>query len=249
MDVKTAFLNGILKEEVYVGQPPGFVSKQYPNHVYALDKALYGLKYAPRAWYGVLSKFLIDSGFQKGLWYPKDSAFDSNCLSDAEHAEMSLDEKLLSGHGLIMEVDLYVLPRKGPDIVLGIQWLQNLGKVTHDYLNQTMVFSWLGRDYALKAKQQVMNLPDDEHEGQPVEQPLAIYDTRIVLQKGIPVRQVLVQWSGRPPEEVTREWLFEFQEAYPSYHLEDNVISEGEKNVTPSPRDSRRSKRAGSKPA
>nr|GEW73791.1 retrovirus-related Pol polyprotein from transposon TNT 1-94 [Tanacetum cinerariifolium] len=50
MDIKTSFLNGILKEEVYVGQPPGFVSKQYPDHVYALDKALYGLKQAPRAW-------------------------------------------------------------------------------------------------------------------------------------------------------------------------------------------------------
>nr|GFA80260.1 copia protein [Tanacetum cinerariifolium] len=55
MDVKTSFLNGILKEEVYVGQPPGFVSKQYPNHVYSLDKALYGLKQAPRALYDVLS--------------------------------------------------------------------------------------------------------------------------------------------------------------------------------------------------
>nr|GFA14838.1 hypothetical protein [Tanacetum cinerariifolium] len=66
MDVKTTFLNGILKEEVYVGQPPGFVSKQYPDHVYALDKALYGLKQAPRAWYDVLLQFLIDSGFQKG---------------------------------------------------------------------------------------------------------------------------------------------------------------------------------------
>nr|GEZ95724.1 retrovirus-related Pol polyprotein from transposon TNT 1-94 [Tanacetum cinerariifolium] len=55
MDVKTAFLNGILKEELYVGQPPGFVSKQYLDHVYALDKALYGLKQAPRAWYDVLS--------------------------------------------------------------------------------------------------------------------------------------------------------------------------------------------------
>nr|GFB44115.1 retrovirus-related Pol polyprotein from transposon TNT 1-94 [Tanacetum cinerariifolium] len=66
MDVKTSFLNGILKEKVYVGQPSGFVSKQYPNHVYALVKALYGLKQAPRAWYDVLSKILIDSGFQKG---------------------------------------------------------------------------------------------------------------------------------------------------------------------------------------
>nr|GEW94456.1 retrovirus-related Pol polyprotein from transposon TNT 1-94 [Tanacetum cinerariifolium] len=65
IDVKTAFLNRILKEEVYVGQPPGFVSKQYPDYVYALVKALYGLKQAPRAWYNVLSQFLIDSGFQK----------------------------------------------------------------------------------------------------------------------------------------------------------------------------------------
>nr|GFA92474.1 hypothetical protein [Tanacetum cinerariifolium] len=66
MDVKIVFLNRILKEEVYVGQPPGFVSKQYPDHVYALDKALYGLRHAPRAWYNVLSQFLIESGFQKG---------------------------------------------------------------------------------------------------------------------------------------------------------------------------------------
>nr|GEY71762.1 hypothetical protein [Tanacetum cinerariifolium] len=61
MDVKTTFLNGILKEEVYVGQPPGFVSKQYQDHVYAFDKALYGLKQAPRAWYDILSQFLINS--------------------------------------------------------------------------------------------------------------------------------------------------------------------------------------------
>nr|GEV94714.1 ribonuclease H [Tanacetum cinerariifolium] len=69
IDIKTAFLNGILKEEVYVGQPLGFVSKQYPDHVYSLDKALYGLKQAPRAWDDVLSQFLIDSGFQKESEY------------------------------------------------------------------------------------------------------------------------------------------------------------------------------------
>nr|GEV90655.1 putative ribonuclease H-like domain-containing protein [Tanacetum cinerariifolium] len=65
MDVKTSFLNRIRKEEVYIGQPPGFVSKQYPDHVYALYKALYGLKQAPRAWCDILSQFLIESGFQK----------------------------------------------------------------------------------------------------------------------------------------------------------------------------------------
>ncbi|GJS99465.1 retrovirus-related pol polyprotein from transposon TNT 1-94 [Tanacetum coccineum] len=61
MDVKTTFLNRILKEEVYVGQSPGFVSKQYLNHVYALDKALYDLKQAPRAcmkYWGEMKFFL-----------------------------------------------------------------------------------------------------------------------------------------------------------------------------------------------
>ncbi|GKA64716.1 retrovirus-related pol polyprotein from transposon TNT 1-94 [Tanacetum coccineum] len=70
MEVKMEFLNGILKEEVDVGKPPGFASKKYPNHVYALNKALYGLKQARREWYAVLSKFMIDSGFQKGLIDP-----------------------------------------------------------------------------------------------------------------------------------------------------------------------------------
>jgi hypothetical protein len=51
MDVKSVFLNGPIKEEVYVEQPPGFEDCEYPNHVYKLSKALYGLKQAPRAWY------------------------------------------------------------------------------------------------------------------------------------------------------------------------------------------------------
>ncbi|GKC79933.1 retrovirus-related pol polyprotein from transposon TNT 1-94 [Tanacetum coccineum] len=58
MDVKTAFLYGILREEVYVSQPDGFVDPENPNHVYKLKKAFYGLKQAPRAWYDLLSSFL-----------------------------------------------------------------------------------------------------------------------------------------------------------------------------------------------
>ncbi|KAJ9538590.1 hypothetical protein OSB04_031323 [Centaurea solstitialis] len=66
MDVKTVFLNGELKEEVYVSQPEGFVDHTKPNHVYILDKALYGLKQSPRAWYDHLSNALLDNGFYKG---------------------------------------------------------------------------------------------------------------------------------------------------------------------------------------
>ncbi|GJU04992.1 retrovirus-related pol polyprotein from transposon TNT 1-94 [Tanacetum coccineum] len=70
MDVKTAFLNGPLKEEVYVAQPDGFVDPDHPEKVYLLRKALYGLKQAPRAWYDELSKFLITKGFTKGIIDP-----------------------------------------------------------------------------------------------------------------------------------------------------------------------------------
>nr|GEW37696.1 Gag-Pol polyprotein [Tanacetum cinerariifolium] len=67
MDVKTAFLNGPLKEEVYVAQPDEFVDPDHPEKVYRLRKALYGLKQAPRAWYDELSKFLTSKSFTKGL--------------------------------------------------------------------------------------------------------------------------------------------------------------------------------------
>ncbi|GJZ71460.1 putative ribonuclease H-like domain-containing protein [Tanacetum coccineum] len=66
MDVKSAFLYGTIKEEVYVCQPPGFEDPQFPDKVYKVEKALYGLHQAPRAWYETLSTYLIENGFRRG---------------------------------------------------------------------------------------------------------------------------------------------------------------------------------------
>jgi hypothetical protein len=66
MDVKSAFLNGPIKEEVYAEKPPGFEDQEYPNHVYKPHKVLFGLKQAPRAWYECLRDFLTENGFRIG---------------------------------------------------------------------------------------------------------------------------------------------------------------------------------------
>ncbi|GKD76189.1 retrovirus-related pol polyprotein from transposon TNT 1-94 [Tanacetum coccineum] len=114
MDVKTVFLSGILKEEVYV------------DHVYALDKALYGLKQAPQAWYDVLSKFLIDSGFQKGF---KMENCDTVPTPMVEQAKLKLD---LVGKPVdhtdyrSMIGSLMYLTLSRPDIMFAT-WTINLG--------------------------------------------------------------------------------------------------------------------------
>nr|GEV19878.1 copia protein [Tanacetum cinerariifolium] len=98
MDVKSVFLNGTLREEVYVSQPDGFVDPDNPNHVYKLKKALYGLKQALRAWYDMLSSFLISQDFSKGSMDPTlfilrdgkelllDSSIALTAFADADHA-------------------------------------------------------------------------------------------------------------------------------------------------------------------
>ncbi|GJW70439.1 retrovirus-related pol polyprotein from transposon TNT 1-94 [Tanacetum coccineum] len=67
MDVKSAFLNGFINEEVYVAQPPGFINFEKPDHVYKLKKDLYGLKQAPKAWYDRLKVFLIKHEYKMGM--------------------------------------------------------------------------------------------------------------------------------------------------------------------------------------
>ncbi|GKC74085.1 retrovirus-related pol polyprotein from transposon TNT 1-94 [Tanacetum coccineum] len=114
MDVKTAFLNGILRKEVYVSQPDGFVDQDNPNHVYKLNKSLYGLKQAHRAWYDLLSKFLLSQEFSKGtvdptlfirrqgtvnrgLWYSKDTSVALTAYTDADHADCQDTRRSTSG--------------------------------------------------------------------------------------------------------------------------------------------------------
>nr|GEX76470.1 hypothetical protein [Tanacetum cinerariifolium] len=81
IDVKSAFLYGTIEEEVYVCQPPGFEDPDYPDKVYKVVKALYGLHQAPRAWYETLANYLLENGFQRGkidqtLFIKKQKAFE-----------------------------------------------------------------------------------------------------------------------------------------------------------------------------
>nr|GEU75165.1 putative ribonuclease H-like domain-containing protein [Tanacetum cinerariifolium] len=116
MDVKSAFLYEEIEEEVYVCQPPVFEDLDFPDRVYKVEKALYGLHQAPRAWYETLSTYLLDNGFQRwkidktlfikrylkgqpklGLWYLKDSPFDLVAYTDNDYAGASLDRKSTIG--------------------------------------------------------------------------------------------------------------------------------------------------------
>eukprot|EP01018_Ginkgo_biloba_P021070 Gb_14265 [translate_table: standard] len=69
MDVKSAFLNRDLSEEVYIEQPPGYVQKGKEDHVCRLKKAMYGLKQAPRAWYEKIDRYFLDTGFVRSSVY------------------------------------------------------------------------------------------------------------------------------------------------------------------------------------
>nr|GEV49712.1 retrovirus-related Pol polyprotein from transposon TNT 1-94 [Tanacetum cinerariifolium] len=108
MDVKTAFLNGELKKEVYVSQSEGFVDPDHPTHVYRLKKALYGLKQTPRAWYQASPTkrhlkalkrvfWYLRGAINWGLWYLKDTAMALTTYADADHAECQDTRRSTSG--------------------------------------------------------------------------------------------------------------------------------------------------------
>nr|GEV93335.1 retrovirus-related Pol polyprotein from transposon TNT 1-94 [Tanacetum cinerariifolium] len=120
MDVKSAFLNGFINEEVYVAQPSGFIDFVKPNHVYRLKKALYGLKQAPKAWPDIMFSVCLCARFQEvsktshlvavkrifryvkgtmhlGLWYLKGSCIETIVYADSDHAGDYVDRKSTSG--------------------------------------------------------------------------------------------------------------------------------------------------------
>nr|GEW40090.1 integrase, catalytic region, zinc finger, CCHC-type, peptidase aspartic, catalytic [Tanacetum cinerariifolium] len=123
MDVKTAFLNDELKEEVYVCQPEGFVDPDHPTHVYRLKKALYGLKQAPWVWYQAspTKKHLealkrvfryIRGTINWGLWYPKDTAMALTAYADADRAECQDTRRSTSGSAQFLGDKLVSLSSK-----------------------------------------------------------------------------------------------------------------------------------------
>ncbi|GKF00090.1 retrovirus-related pol polyprotein from transposon TNT 1-94, partial [Tanacetum coccineum] len=100
MDIKTDFLNGELKEEVYVSQPKGFVDQENLSHVYKLKKALYGLKQAPRAWYDILSSFLISQQLSKGAVDP--TLFTWQAENDLLLVQIYVDDIIFASTNIAM---------------------------------------------------------------------------------------------------------------------------------------------------
>ena len=106
MDVKSALLNGVIQEEVYVEQPKGFQDPSLPDHVFKLKKALYGLKQAPTAWYDRFTTFLLSQGFVRG------------------NVDKTLFIRFVDQHNLIVQI--YV-----DDIIFGA----TLDSVAHKFAN------------------------------------------------------------------------------------------------------------------
>ncbi|GKE74427.1 retrovirus-related pol polyprotein from transposon TNT 1-94, partial [Tanacetum coccineum] len=100
MNIKTAFLNGELKEDVYVSQLERFFDQDNPSHVYKLKKALYGLKQAPRAWYDMLSSFLISQHFSKGAVNP--TLFTRQARNDLLLVQIYVDDIIFASTNIAM---------------------------------------------------------------------------------------------------------------------------------------------------
>jgi hypothetical protein len=100
MNVKSAFLNGVIQEEVFVRQPQGFENPKYPNRVYKLSKALYELKQAPRVWYARLKTFLLENGYMMGR--VDKIVFTLNHDNDFLFAQIYVDDIIFGGSSHVL---------------------------------------------------------------------------------------------------------------------------------------------------
>ncbi|GKA63596.1 retrovirus-related pol polyprotein from transposon TNT 1-94 [Tanacetum coccineum] len=120
MDVKMTFLNSILREEVYVSQPDGFVDQDNLNHVYKLKQALYGLKQSPRAWYDLLLKFLLSQEFSKGTVDPTFDPVDTPMVEKSKLDEDTQGKAVDPTHYHEIVSTLMYLTASRPDLIFDV---------------------------------------------------------------------------------------------------------------------------------
>ncbi|GJS56007.1 ribonuclease H-like domain-containing protein [Tanacetum coccineum] len=156
MDVKTYFLNGQLKEEVYVAQPDGFVDLDHPEKVYRLRNALYGLKQAPRAWYDELSNFLMSKGFTKGTINP--TLFTGNEIL-SRTSNPPIPKSMIGA--------LMYLTSSRPDIVHAVCYYAHYqARLTEKHLKEVKrIFTNMGLWYSKDSGFKITTFLDADHAG------------------------------------------------------------------------------------
>ncbi|GJU49259.1 retrovirus-related pol polyprotein from transposon TNT 1-94 [Tanacetum coccineum] len=211
MDVKTAFLNGELKEEVYVSQPEGFVDQEYPSHVYKLKKALYGLKQAQRAWYDMLSSFLISQHLSKGAVDP--TLFTRKAGNDLLLVQIYVDDIIFASSNTAlcnefanqMTTKFKMSMMGHMSFYLGLQISQSLRGI---FLNQSKYASEIIKKYGLLSSDSVDTLMveknnlDEDVQGTPVDATLYRKAYRKTLKCGTSgsarfLGDKLVSWSSK----------------------------------------------------
>ncbi|KAI5324564.1 hypothetical protein L3X38_033637 [Prunus dulcis] len=130
LDVKSAFSNGVLEEEVYIEQPDGFLVKGKEDKVYKLHKALYGLKQAPRAWYGEIDSYLVQCGFKRNT---SEATLYVKCKGNSELVIVSIyiDDIVYTGMGVIQSDNcIFLHQRKYASTLLQTFGLQECKSVS-----------------------------------------------------------------------------------------------------------------------
>ncbi|GJS64555.1 retrovirus-related pol polyprotein from transposon TNT 1-94 [Tanacetum coccineum] len=152
MDVKNAFLNGELKEEVYISQSEGFVDQDNPSHVYKLKKVLYGLKQTSRAWYDMLSSFYISQHFSKGVVDP--TLFTQKARNDLLLVQIYVDDIIFASTNTttcnkfanLMTTKFKMLMMGQKSFFLGLQTSQSPRGI---FINQSKYASEIVKKYGL----------------------------------------------------------------------------------------------------